>query len=56
VAIERLEERLRAIFARRSDRVIFVRGQRELEFQNVARVIDIARGAGIDQVGLMDGF
>jgi hypothetical protein len=32
---------------------IFVRGDRGLEFQEVVRVIDIARGAGWDHVGLM---
>jgi biopolymer transport protein TolR len=31
----------------------FVRGERDLDFQDVARVIDIARGAGWDHVGLM---
>jgi len=33
--------------------VVFVKGDPELEFQVVARVIDIAKGAGIDKVGLM---
>ena len=31
----------------------FVRGDRELDFEHVARVIDIARGVGWNQVGLM---
>jgi biopolymer transport protein ExbD len=33
--------------------VIFVKGDPDLEFQIVARVIDIAKGVGIDKVGLM---
>ena len=53
VAIERLQERLRAIFASRATRVIFVRGYRDLDFQEIARVIDIAKGADVFQVGLM---
>jgi len=32
---------------------IFIRGDRELEYQAVAQVIDIARGAGWDRIGLM---
>jgi biopolymer transport protein ExbD len=32
---------------------VFVRGDGQLEFQAVAQVIDIARGAGWDRIGLM---
>ena len=32
---------------------VFVRGDRNLDFETVARVIDIARGAGWDRIGLM---
>jgi biopolymer transport protein ExbD len=32
---------------------VFVRGDRELEYQAVAGVIDVARGAGWERVGLM---
>ena len=53
IAIERLQERLRAIFAARATRVIFVRGHRDLEFQEIATVIDLAKGADVFQVGLM---
>jgi biopolymer transport protein TolR len=53
VSIERLQERLRAIFATRANKVIFVRGHRDLDFQEIAAVIDIAKGAEVFQVGLM---
>ena len=53
IAIERLQERLRAIFAARATRVIFVRGHRDLDFQEIATVIDLAKGADVFQVGLM---
>jgi len=49
----RLGPRLEEIFKTRAERVVFVKGDPELEFQYVARVIDIAKGAGIDKVGLM---
>src|SRR5438876_9265126 len=45
--------RLTDIFKTRAERVVFVKGDPSLEFQWVARAIDIAHGAGIDKVGLM---
>jgi biopolymer transport protein TolR len=53
VAWEELDERLRQIFAMRPDGVLFVAGERQAEFADVARVFDIARGAGIRHVALM---
>jgi len=49
----RLGARLEDIFKTRAERVVFVRGDPDLEFETVARAIDIAKGAGIDKVGLM---
>jgi biopolymer transport protein TolR len=48
-----LGPRLEEIFKTRAERVVFVKGDAGLEFQHVARAIDIAKGAGIDKVGLM---
>jgi biopolymer transport protein TolR len=48
-----LGPRLEDIFKTRAERVVFVRGDADLEYQYVARAIDIAHGAGIDKVGLM---
>jgi len=50
---DRLGERLMEVFKTRAERVVFVKGDPDLEFQFVARAIDIAKGAGIDKVGLM---
>lgn len=50
---EKLGGRLEEIFKTRAERVVFVKGDPDVEFQNVARAIDIAKGAGIDKVGLM---
>ena len=35
ISLERLQERLRAIFATRANKVIFVRGHRDLDFQEI---------------------
>lgn len=48
-----LGPRLEDIFKTRAERVVFVKGDPDLEYQYVARAIDIAHGAGIDKVGLM---
>jgi len=48
-----LGARLEEIFKTRAERVIFVKGDPDVEFQWVARAIDIAKGAGLDKVGLM---
>jgi len=50
---QRLGARLEEIFKTRAERVVFVKGDPDLEYQYVARAIDIAHGAGIDKVGLM---
>jgi biopolymer transport protein TolR len=51
--LAKLGPRLEEIFKTRAERVIFVKGDNDLEFQDVAKVIDIAKGVGIDKVGLM---
>ncbi len=48
-----LGPRLEDIFKTRAERVVFDKGDPDLEYRDVAKVIDIAKGAGIDRVGLM---
>jgi biopolymer transport protein TolR len=48
-----LGPRLEEIFKTRNDRVMFVKGDPDTAFGDVAGVIDIAKGAGIDKVGLI---
>jgi biopolymer transport protein ExbD len=50
---DKLENRLVDIFKTRADKVVFVKGDPDLEFQTVATAIDMAHSAGIDKVGLM---
>src|SRR5258708_24572161 len=45
----RLGPRLEEIFKTRAERVVFVKGDPDLEFQIVAKVIDIAKDVGIDK-------
>ncbi len=45
--------RLTAIFSTRAERVMFVKGDDDLNFADVADVIDIGHAAGVDHIGLM---
>jgi biopolymer transport protein TolR len=49
----KLGDRLTEVFKTRAERVVFVKADGDLPFETVARAIDIAKGAGIDKVGLM---
>jgi len=53
VDLRLLGSRLEDIFKTRSDRVMFVKGDPVLPFGDVAQIIDIAKGAGIDKIGLI---
>lgn len=54
VSWDDLNKRLTDIFKTRAERVLFVKGDDNVEFQNVAQVIDIARGTQVvDRVGLI---
>jgi biopolymer transport protein ExbD len=48
-----LEARLHEIYSLRMEKVIFVKGDPEVDFQYVADVIDVSHHAGVLQIGLM---
>ena len=53
VDIRMLGSRLEDIFKTRNERVMFIKGDLTLPFGDVAEIIDIAKGAGIDKIGLI---
>lgn len=53
VSIEELGNRLSSILAIRADKVVFVKGDDNLNFSTIARVVDIGRKAGADRIGLL---
>lgn len=59
VSWEGLQRRLQTVFAPSPTRVLFVKGDADIDFKCIAEAIDIARSAGIERVGLvtasMDG-
>jgi biopolymer transport protein TolR len=50
---ESLETRLTQIYLTRAEKVAFVRGDADVDFQYVADVIDLAHHAGVQRVGLL---
>lgn len=52
---EDLETRLAQIYLKRAEKVAFVRGDADVDFQYVADVIDRAHNAGVQRVGLLTG-
>ncbi len=50
---EDLESRLAQIYLKRAEKVAFVRGDADVDFQYVADVIDLAHHAGVQRIGLL---
>jgi biopolymer transport protein ExbD len=53
VTRENLGTRLQQIFLTRAEKVAFVRGDNDVNYEDIADVIDVARHAGVDRVGLL---
>jgi biopolymer transport protein TolR len=53
VAKSELAGRLQTIFSARATMVMFIEADKDMEFGPIANGIDIAKGAGVDHVGLI---
>ena len=53
VTWDKLQGRLEEIYKTRAEKVMFVKGDTDLPFADIAQVIDIAHAAGVDKVGLI---
>jgi biopolymer transport protein TolR len=53
VSMAELETRLRNIFEQRKDRTMFIIGAPTLRYGEIVQVIDAAKGAGVDKVGIV---
>ena len=53
VGLTGLESRLREIFEERRDKTMFIQGSGSLTYGEVIEVIDAAKGAGVDKVGIV---
>ncbi len=48
-----IQQRLREIYATRTDKTIFVRAAMRVPYKEVVKLIDLAKGAGVEVVGIM---
>jgi biopolymer transport protein TolR len=48
-----LQSKLSEIFATRQEKVMFVKGDKDLDFSKVTEVIDFGHAAGVDNIGLI---
>jgi biopolymer transport protein ExbD len=53
VQLPELEERLRTIFEYRKDKTMFISGDGTLRYGDIINVIDAAKGAGVEKVGIV---
>lgn len=53
VTLAMLEERLRTIFDQRKDKTMFIQADGSLRYREIVEVIDAAKGAGVDKVGII---
>jgi biopolymer transport protein TolR len=48
-----LENELNQIYSTRAEKVMFIKGDPNLDFQVVASVIDMGKGIGVDHIGII---
>ena len=53
VTLGDLEERLRSIFEQRKEKTMFIIGAGTLRYGDIVEVIDAAKGAGVEKVGIV---
>jgi biopolymer transport protein TolR len=52
-SLEELDQKLKDVFQTRSDKTMFVRGDAKSLYGKVVEAMDIARGAGVERVGII---
>jgi biopolymer transport protein ExbD len=53
VALNGLEARLRSLYAVRHDKTLYVSGAASLHYQSIVDVLDAAKGAGVERLGII---
>ena len=52
VPVDQLDEKLKTIYEGRPDKVLFIKGDPKVKYQNVIHAMDVARGAGVLVLGV----
>jgi biopolymer transport protein ExbD len=53
VSVQELETRLRNVFDQRKDKTMFIMAAGTLRYRDIVEVIDAAKGAGVEKVGIV---
>lgn len=53
ISRDMLESRLKDLYLRRTDKTIFIRADKSVVYKDVLRIIDIAKGSGIEVLGVV---
>jgi biopolymer transport protein TolR len=53
VSVQELEDRLRTIYEERKDKTLFIAADGGLRYGDIVEVIDAAKGAGVEKVGII---
>ena len=53
IALDQLETRLRDVFESRKEKTMFIVGDPSLRYGGIVNVIDAAKGAGVEKVGIV---
>ena len=53
IALDQLESRLRDVFETRKEKTMFIVGDPSLRYGDIVAVIDAAKGAGVEKVGIV---
>jgi biopolymer transport protein TolR len=53
VTLGQRRERLRAVFAERRDKTLYIMGDGALRYGEVVQIVDVAKGVGVERVGIV---
>ena len=53
IAFQDLQARLTQIYSVRDNKIMFVKGDPNLNFQSVAQIVDMGKAIGVDHIGLI---
>ena len=56
IELSMLQDRLKNIYATRQDKTIFIRADAKLPYSQVIELIDIAKGAGVEILGIIPEY
>jgi biopolymer transport protein TolR len=56
VELKVLQDELRRIYSARQDKTIFIRADAKLPYGRIMEMIDIAKGAGVDTLGIIPEY